>query len=110
MVDAIRNFADRPVVDKTGLTGTYDYTIEATPNFRLRDGTDDPNDITIFSAVQDQLGLRLEAQRAMVEILVVDHHGKAVRKLTPHAILGAKPNRLRLGCRLNSPFSASRTI
>jgi uncharacterized protein (TIGR03435 family) len=76
MVDAIRNFADRPVVDKTGLTGTYDYRIEATLNFRLRDGTDDPNDITIFSAVQDQLGLRLEGQRAMVEILVVDHMEK----------------------------------
>jgi uncharacterized protein (TIGR03435 family) len=76
MVDAIRNFADRPVVDKTGLTGTYDYRIEATLDFRLHDGTDDPNDITIFSAVQDQLGLRLEAQRAMVEILVVDHMEK----------------------------------
>ena len=76
MVDAIWNFADRPVVDKTGLTGTYDYRIEATLNFRLHDGTDDPNDITIFSAVQDQLGLRLEAQRAMVEILVVDHMEK----------------------------------
>ena len=73
MVDAIRNFADRPVVDKTALTGTYDYRIEATLRFRLHDGTDDPNDITIFSAVQDQLGLKLEAQRAMVEILVVDH-------------------------------------
>jgi uncharacterized protein (TIGR03435 family) len=73
MVDAIRNFADRPVVDKTGLTGTYDYRIEATLDFRLRDGTNDPNDITIFSAVQDQLGLRLEAQRAMIGILVVDH-------------------------------------
>lgn len=77
MVDAIRNFADRPVVDKTGLTGTYDYRIEATLDFRLHDGTDDPNDITIFSAVQDQLGLRLEAQRAMVEILVVDHMEKS---------------------------------
>jgi uncharacterized protein (TIGR03435 family) len=76
MVDAIRNYADRPVVDKTGLTGTYDYRIEATLNFRLHDGTDDPNDITIFSAVQDQLGLRLEAQRAMVEILVVDRMEK----------------------------------
>jgi uncharacterized protein (TIGR03435 family) len=76
MVDAIRTFADRPVVDKTGLTGTYDYRIEATLDFRLHNGTDDPNDITILSAVQDQLGLKLEPQKAPVEILVVDHMEK----------------------------------
>ena len=64
---------DRPAVDKTGLTGTYDIKLEATPDFRLHDGTDDPSDITIFSAVQDQLGLKLDPQKAMVEILVVDH-------------------------------------
>jgi uncharacterized protein (TIGR03435 family) len=66
MVDAIRDFAGRPVVDKTGLTGTYDFKLEAPLAFRLHDAA-------ILTAVQDQLGLRLEAERAMVETLVVDH-------------------------------------
>ena len=65
-------FVDRPVVDKTGLTGTYDIRIEATPEFRINNNPD-LADISIFSAVQDQLGLRLEPQKALVEILVVDH-------------------------------------
>jgi uncharacterized protein (TIGR03435 family) len=76
MANAIGGFADRPVVDRTGLSGTYDYKVEATLDFMLHDGTDNPNDIAIFNAVQDQLGLRLEAQKAMVEILVVDHMEK----------------------------------
>jgi len=65
-------FVDRPVVDKTGLTGTYDLRLEATPEFRINNNPD-PADISAFSAIQDQLGLKLEPQEAMVEILVVDH-------------------------------------
>ncbi len=69
----IRGFfgVDRPVADKTGLTGTYDIKMEATPEFRINR---DPElgDISVFTAVQAQLGLRLEPQKAMIEILVVD--------------------------------------
>jgi len=65
-------FVDRPIVDKTGLTGAYDIRIEATPEFRINNNPD-PSDISIFSAVQDQLGLRLEPQKAMIEVLIVDH-------------------------------------
>jgi uncharacterized protein (TIGR03435 family) len=63
--------ADRPVVDMTGLTGTYDIKFEATPAFRLSNDAQF-GDIDAFSAVQDQLGLKLEKQTAMVEILIVD--------------------------------------
>jgi uncharacterized protein (TIGR03435 family) len=67
-------FLDRPVLDKTGLTGTYDikltYTPEIPPNRR---GEPDPTDISIFGAVQDQLGLKLQPQRAGMEVLIVDH-------------------------------------
>jgi uncharacterized protein (TIGR03435 family) len=63
---------DRPVVDKTGLTGKYDIRLEATPEFRIRNNPQ-PDDLSIFDAIQQQLGLRLEAQKSGVEVLVVDH-------------------------------------
>jgi uncharacterized protein (TIGR03435 family) len=77
LVEAIpRSFhLDRPVVDRTGLTGTYDFNIDATPESRI-DGNPDPNEISIFTAVKEQLGLKLEPQKAMVEILVIDRMGK----------------------------------
>jgi uncharacterized protein (TIGR03435 family) len=63
---------DRPVVDRTELTGTYDYRMEATPGFRINNNPE-LGDISVFTAVQEQLGLKLEPQKAPVEILVVDH-------------------------------------
>jgi uncharacterized protein (TIGR03435 family) len=63
---------DRPVLDKTGLAGLYDIKLAATPEFRLGDGGE-PGDTDIFSAVQSQLGLKLESRKADVEVLVVDH-------------------------------------
>lgn len=62
----------RPVLDKTGLTGTYGYRIEATPQAWI-DNNPELSDIGVFAAVQEQLGLKLEPQKAAVEILVVDH-------------------------------------
>jgi uncharacterized protein (TIGR03435 family) len=66
---------NREVVDRTGLSGSYDFTLRWTPeNFQnpadnagpSRDGT------TIFTALQEQLGLKLEAQRGPVEFLIID--------------------------------------
>jgi uncharacterized protein (TIGR03435 family) len=75
VVRAIGNsFLDRPVLDKTGLCGTYDLKLTYTPDIPSnRKGDSDPNDISIFTAVQEQLGLKLEPTKALVEILVVDH-------------------------------------
>ena len=61
---------DRPVVDRTGLRGEYDIRVEATPAFR-RDS--EPGDLNIFTAVQEQLGLKLEPAKALLKVLVVDH-------------------------------------
>lgn len=54
-----------PVIDATGLAGVYDIKLDWSP-----DETAGPS---VFTAVQGQLGLKLEARHAPVEILVVDH-------------------------------------
>jgi uncharacterized protein (TIGR03435 family) len=64
---------DRPVVDRTGLAGAYDFKIEASPEWRMKGDDSDLRNISIFTAVQEQLGLRLASQKAMIEVLVVDH-------------------------------------
>jgi uncharacterized protein (TIGR03435 family) len=66
---------DRPVVDRTGLSGQYDIRLEATPEFRIANNSA-PGDISIFDALQDQLGLKLQLQKAPVEVFVVDHAEK----------------------------------
>ena len=65
----------RPVVERTGLTGTYDFRIEATPAVRM---SNDPQigDVGAITAVQEQLGLKLESKKAQIEVLVVDHWEK----------------------------------
>jgi uncharacterized protein (TIGR03435 family) len=79
LVEVINAFAflDRLVVDRTRMTGTYDlkftYTPD-TPGNRKREPN--PNDISIFTAVQEQLGLRLEAKTGPVDVLVVDQGEK----------------------------------
>jgi len=75
----------RTVVDKTGLTGKYDIALQWTPD----EGSapmfpggapppgapppPDPNGPSIFTALQEQLGLRLDATKGPVETLVIDH-------------------------------------
>jgi len=64
--------ANRAVVDKTGLTGTYDFTLEFAPS-RGRVNSDAPSGPTIFDAVKDQLGMKLEPGRGLVDLFVIDH-------------------------------------
>ena len=72
---------DRPVVDQTEIHGRYDFTLSWTPDefqftsFGVRitppaDNTDAPPDL--FTAIQQQLGLRLESTKAPAEVLVID--------------------------------------
>lgn len=63
----------RPVVDNTRLTGSYNIKLTYTPNTQAnRESEPDLSDITVFQAVEEQLGLKLKARRETVEILVVD--------------------------------------
>ena len=60
----------RPVVDQTGLTGKYDFTLEYTPaDHAARDESGGPS---IFTALEEQLGLKLVPAKQPVEVLVVD--------------------------------------
>jgi uncharacterized protein (TIGR03435 family) len=61
---------EAPVVDKTGLTGIYNYTLQFGREWSAHDPDSWPS---IFTAVQEQLGLKLEAVRESVPNLVVDH-------------------------------------
>ena len=64
----------RPVVDQTGLAGTFDIKLTYKPEYTRSSGAEpDLNLISVFTAVQDQLGLKLEPSKAPIEMLVVDH-------------------------------------
>jgi uncharacterized protein (TIGR03435 family) len=62
----------RLVIDKTGLTGNYDLTLQWMPDDSPA-STDDNAPPSIYTAVQEQLGLKLQPAKAPVEVLVVDH-------------------------------------
>jgi len=64
----------RPVIDRTGLTGYYDYTLKWMPEPGIGPPGPpvDPEAPSIFTAVQEQLGLKLEAGRGPVEVVVID--------------------------------------
>ena len=75
------SFLDRPVINQTGLLGNYDFDLAFTdepllepPAKEARDaGLLDQSGPTLFEALQNQLGLKLEARKAPVDILVIDH-------------------------------------
>ena len=93
LADTLWRFVDRPVVDMTGLTGTYDFTLDLTPEdyramlirsavtagvtlppeaLRLLDGATLDSLFNSFQA----LGLKLEPRKAPLPVLVVDHAEK----------------------------------
>ncbi len=72
---------DRPVVDQTALKGEYDFTLSYTmdlppnlpPNALLNGQPIDTSGPTIFQAIRQQLGLRLEPRKGPVQVMVIDH-------------------------------------
>jgi uncharacterized protein (TIGR03435 family) len=66
------------VVDKTSLAGRYDIDLTFTPERQLPEGVlpgppADPNGPTIYTALREQLGLKLDAQKVQEEVLVIEH-------------------------------------
>jgi uncharacterized protein (TIGR03435 family) len=85
-VDALSIVLGRRAIDKTGFTGTFDIHLEFSPEGTALDrggpgdvalpvnaGNPDTSRPSIFTAVQEQLGLKLESQKAPAEVLVIDH-------------------------------------
>lgn len=72
-----RAVLDRPVVDKTGLTGKYDFDLEWAPdesqfNGEIPSASGNAPAAPLFTAIQQQLGLKLEPTKGPVEALIVD--------------------------------------
>jgi len=76
MADFARNLSPstgRIVIDRTGLTGPFDLELKFTPDPLGPGGGDPALDFpSLFVAIQEQLGLKLEAVRAPVDVLVID--------------------------------------
>lgn len=89
LANTLSQFAGRTVIDRTGLSGAFNIDLEFTPDPGLRGrgaggglppsapapGSErvvDPSGLSIFTAVQEQLGLKLDSQRGPLPVLVID--------------------------------------
>jgi uncharacterized protein (TIGR03435 family) len=63
---------DRPVLDYTGLEGTFDLTLDWKPDGSAGSGSD----ASIFVAIEEQLGLKLERRKVSLDVLVIDRINK----------------------------------
>jgi uncharacterized protein (TIGR03435 family) len=66
---------DRPVLDMTDIAGVYDFTLEWAPD-SASSSASGPGAASIFTALEEQLGLKLEVREMVVRILVADHADK----------------------------------
>jgi uncharacterized protein (TIGR03435 family) len=68
LADLLGGRLDRVVIDNTGLPGVYDLKLEWAPN-----PSPESTDPSLFTALQEQLGLKLESTKGSVEIIVIDN-------------------------------------
>jgi uncharacterized protein (TIGR03435 family) len=85
MDDVVQGFQgavfDRPVVNRTGIEGHWDFSLKWTPDetqfqvFNIKIVPDESADAPppIFTAIQEQIGLKLDAAKTMVDVMVLDH-------------------------------------
>jgi uncharacterized protein (TIGR03435 family) len=80
LAKALSGILSRPVLDKAKLGGEYDFDLTYTPDETFRHGPGDPDDPasdinapSIFTAVQEQLGLTLKSAKGLIDVLVIDH-------------------------------------
>ncbi len=82
-VTSLQGLVDRPIIDKTNLMGLFDMKLEWVPGAEAPPGPFGPNPnapppppsddaVSIFTAIQEQLGLKLESAKGPVEVIVVD--------------------------------------
>jgi uncharacterized protein (TIGR03435 family) len=67
----------RVVIDQTGLTGDYAFTLNYAPQrlaeTNVEDGSSDPSHASLFAALTEQLGLKLKSIKAPIDVIVIDH-------------------------------------
>jgi uncharacterized protein (TIGR03435 family) len=72
-----RGGLERPVIDSTGLSGRFDFVLRWSKAqdqaSALDPNTTDPYDVSLFTAIREQLGLKLESTTGPVDVLVIDH-------------------------------------
>jgi uncharacterized protein (TIGR03435 family) len=74
LAEVLDNYVNRVVVDKTGLPGTFDMTLEFAPELAGSPTATDSSDLPdIFTALKEQLGLKLESTTGPEDVLVIDH-------------------------------------
>jgi uncharacterized protein (TIGR03435 family) len=92
MAELARNInsdVDRPVIDKTGLTGLFDFHLEYVPSrfrssgpviingaARLLDSSDEETGLSIYAALKDQHGLKLSPAIGNGEVIIIDNAEK----------------------------------
>lgn len=84
----LSGWQDRPILNQTGLEGCYDFEFRFMQNLPagVQDGqvingaTVDASGPTVFQALENQLGLKMEARRAPVEVMVIDHAERPVEE------------------------------
>ncbi len=86
MANVLANQVDKPVIDKTGIKGRFDFKLEWTPEppssanaSGAKPEAPNPTELSgpsIFTALQEQLGLKLESQKASMPVLVIEHAEK----------------------------------
>lgn len=78
LVEGLKRIFEKPVVDKTGLFGTYDMELSWTPDPTMlptgvSESSVSPGGPSIFTALEEQFGFRLVSDRVSVDVLVIDH-------------------------------------
>jgi uncharacterized protein (TIGR03435 family) len=67
----------RPMIDQTGLSGTFDFTLEWTPERRAQAPSGDAEpasaSLSFEEALREQLGIKLQARKGSLSVLVIDH-------------------------------------
>src|SRR5262249_30716846 len=74
--EVLARYVDLPVVNRTGLDGAFNLDLEWTPIRLSATNLEPPDGPSVFTAIQEQLGLKLVTQKTPVDVLVIDHAEK----------------------------------
>jgi uncharacterized protein (TIGR03435 family) len=76
LINMVSGQAARPIIDKTNLTGKYDFVLKFAPVQTVTlaggDSAVERSGPSLFTALEEQLGLKLESSKGPVEVLVID--------------------------------------